>query len=207
MINVALFRAHVSFGVTLTAKNHFGSVYFPDTDAWSPRTLHDSGNRKNPMGSYNNLVDLIGHRHLGGKTLLYLLDGLYGAEHNEGTVIHYLSFGDDWTSSLFLSQDPIAIDSVALDFLRNEPRATRVIGHPDNYMHEAALADKPPSGTVYDPEGDGARMKSLGVHEHWNNPTDRQYSRNLGTGEGIELVVASIPSSGRPTADSSTGTK
>jgi hypothetical protein len=26
------------------------------------------------------------------------------------------------------------------------------------------------------------------VHEHWNNATDRQYSRDLGTGNGIELV-------------------
>jgi hypothetical protein len=26
------------------------------------------------------------------------------------------------------------------------------------------------------------------VHEHWNNPIDKQYSRNLGTGQGIELV-------------------
>ncbi len=148
LINIALFRAHISFGVTLTAKNHFGSVHFPENGGWSPRTLHESGNRKNPMGSYNNLVDLIGHEHLGGKTLLYMLDGLYGAEHNEGTVIHYLSFGDDWTSSIFASQDPLAIDSVALDFLRNEPRATQVTGNPAYYMHEAALADKPPSGTV-----------------------------------------------------------
>jgi hypothetical protein len=31
----------------------------------------------------------------------------------------------------------------------------------------------------------------LGVHEHWNNPVDRQYSRNLGTGQGIELVALS----------------
>ena len=29
---------------------------------------------------------------------------------------------------------------------------------------------------------------SLGVHEHWSNPADKQYSKNLGTGEGIELV-------------------
>ena len=28
----------------------------------------------------------------------------------------------------------------------------------------------------------------LGVHEHWNNPVDKQYSRNLGAGEGIELI-------------------
>ena len=27
------------------------------------------------------------------------------------------------------------------------------------------------------------------VHEHWNNPVDKQYSRNLGTGDGIERVV------------------
>jgi hypothetical protein len=27
------------------------------------------------------------------------------------------------------------------------------------------------------------------VHEHWNNATDKKYSRNLGTGKGIELVT------------------
>jgi hypothetical protein len=44
------------------------------------------------------------------------------------------------------------------------------------------------TGLIYDPEGDGIVLKSLGVHEHWNNPRDRKYSRNLGTGEGIELI-------------------
>jgi hypothetical protein len=32
-------------------------------------------------------------------------------------------------------------------------------------------------------------LKSLGVHEHWNNDSDRQYSRNLGGKDGIELVT------------------
>ena len=32
------------------------------------------------------------------------------------------------------------------------------------------------------------RLASLGVHEHWNNAVDKQYSRNLGLAEGIELV-------------------
>jgi len=32
------------------------------------------------------------------------------------------------------------------------------------------------------------RLESLGVHEHWNNANDKQYSRNLGAGNGIELV-------------------
>ena len=39
----------------------------------------------------------------------------------------------------------------------------------------------PPSKTFYDPERDGIPMpRSLGVHEHWNNGTDKKYSRNLG---------------------------
>jgi len=49
------------------------------------------------------------------------------------------------------------------------------------------MADNPPSGTIYKP--DGVRLKSLGVHEYWNNATDKKYSRNLGTGNGIELVT------------------
>ena len=191
MINVALFRPHTLCGVTLCAKNHFGSVYFPDNGGWTPRPLHEFVLRNRPMGSYNALVDLIGHRHLGGKTMLYMIDGLYSSQHNEGNVMRLASFGEDWASSLFLSQDPIAIDSVGLDFLRNEPKADNVRGFPDNYMHEAALADKPPSGIKYDPEGDGTPLKSLGVHEHWNNPADKQYSRNLKKGEGIELVAVS----------------
>jgi hypothetical protein len=58
----------------------------------------------------------------------------------------------------------------------------------DAVLHEAALAGNPPSGSFYAPNGDGVRLKSLGVHEHWNNPKEKMYSRNLGTGEGIELV-------------------
>jgi len=192
LINLALLRAHTLFGVTLTAKNHFGSTYFPNNGGWTPAPLHDSGSRNRAMGSYNCLVDLIGHKHLGGKTLLYMLDGLYPAEHQQGNAIRFLSFGDKWASSLFMSQDPVAIDSVGVDFLRNEPRATQVRGNPDNYLHEAALAGKPPSGTVYDPEQDKQPLASLGVHEHWNNPTDRKYSRNLGKTEGIELVALGV---------------
>lgn len=192
MVNMALFRAHGLAGVTLCAKNHFGSVYFPQAGGWTPRPMHNYILRTNPMGSYNPLVELIGHRHLGGKTLLYIIDGLYQSEHNEGNVIRFQTFGDGWAASLFLSQDPVAIDSVALDFLAAEPRARNVVGNPDNYLHEAALAAKPPSGTKYDPEGDGTPLASLGVHEHWNNPVEKKYSRNLGKKEGIELVALEL---------------
>ncbi len=188
VINLALLRAHTIAGVTLIGKNHFGSMHFPDR-GWTPSPLHSFISRNAPMGSYNVLVDLLGHQHLGGKTLLYMLDGIYSSEHNEGNVYRWASFNDHWASSLLMSQDPVALDSVGLDILRNEPRATQVRGNPDNYMHEAAQAAKPPSGTVYNPDGRGP-LAGLGVHEHWNNPTDRKYSRNLGRKEGIELIAS-----------------
>jgi len=207
LINMALLRPHSLFGITLCAKNHFGSTYFPSGGGWTPSPMHNYGQRTNSMGSYNCLVNLNGHRHLSGKTLLYMIDGLCSARNQSAEVIKWQSFGDDWCSSLFASQDPVAIDSVALDFLRNEPRCTDVTGTPENYLHEAALAENPPSGTFYDPEGDGTRLTSLGVHEHWNNPVEKKYSRNLGTGDGIELVIASFASADGPIENLTRGAK
>jgi hypothetical protein len=59
-------------------------------------------------------------------------------------------------------------------------------------MEEMALANNPPSGVVYDPERDGTRLGSLGVTEHWNNPVDKKYSRNLGKNKGIELLYFKV---------------
>ena len=87
-----------------------------------------------------------------------------------------------------MSQDPIAIDSVGLDILKSEPQFN-VQGNADNYLHEAALAGRPPSGSMYDPNGTGKPLASLGVHEHWNNPKEKKYSRNLGKKDGIELIA------------------
>ncbi len=202
-MNCALLRPHNRAGVTLTAKNNFGSIYWEDAgprempadsnkkDYWGPRPIHQFVTKTHPTGTYSAFVDLIGFQHFGGKDLLYLIDGLYGAEECETNVMRFESFGDHWTSSIFMSQDPVAIDSVGLDFLRAEPRARHVRGNVDNYLHEAALAFDPPSGVVYDPEQDGRRLESLGAHEHWNNPKEKKYSRNLGKSEGIELVALS----------------
>lgn len=189
LINMALARAHTLMGVSATAKNHFGSVYF-NGPGFTPQPLHDYASRDLAMGSYNCLVDLIAHPHLGGKTLLYLVDFLYVAGHQNGRVTKFQSFDNHWCSSLFLSQDPVAIDSVGLDFIRSEPSLTECCGKPENYLHEAALAEMPPSGMVYDPARTGKPVRSLGVHEHWNNASDKKYSRNLGKREGIELVIS-----------------
>ncbi|HCO93612.1 MAG TPA: hypothetical protein DIU00_06635 [Phycisphaerales bacterium] len=207
LINMALLRPHTLYGITLSAKNHFGSVYFPSGGGWTPSPLHNHGGRSRGMNTYNCLVNLNGHRHLSGKTLLYFIDGLYPALHQSGNVIKWESFGDDWCSSMFASQDPVAIDSVGLDFMRNEPRCTEVTGNPENYLHEAAQADNLLSSTAYDPEGDGTPLASMGVHEHWNNPVDKKYSRNLGTGDGIELVAPSFATEDGPIENVTSGNK
>jgi len=193
LINMANLKAHVGAGVTLCAKNHYGSLFrkppqkgYFDMHGSLPREI------KSP-GHYRALVDLMGHAHIGGKTLVCFIDGLYPGVHPIETSPRKFAsepFNGHWASSLFASQDQVAIDSVGFDFLYaewdNHPRMPGA----DDYLHEAALANDPPSGTFYDPDhqDNRTRLASLGVHEHWNNAQARQYSRDLGKSEGIELV-------------------
>jgi uncharacterized protein (DUF362 family) len=205
MINVAGLKGHTMAGMTVAAKNHQGTILMADGSAGA-RLVHPSlavkGGGRGPapqaMGAYNGLVDMNGHPEIGGKTVLYIIDGLYATQHNEfrlTPVCKWSSapFNGNWTSSLFASQDGVAIDSVALDFLSNEPTLkTIVTGAVDNYLHEMALANQPPSKTVYDPAKTGKALASMGVHEHWNNAAEKKYSRNLGKGAGIELVSVKL---------------
>ena len=192
LVNFANLKAHTGAGVTLCGKNHFGSlVRWPAQKGYYD--MHRCSFSKE-TASYREQVDLLGHAHLGGKTVLYLIDGLYSGKHPIDHVPRKWEsspFRGHWASSLLASQDPVAIDSVGFDFIRNEwsdyPRKPGV----DDYLHESALAADPPSGTFYDPDHETPqkRLASLGVHEHWNNPEERKYSRNLGRDEGIELVA------------------
>lgn len=198
LINLANLKGH-SYGITLCGKNHFSS--FLNGNALRPPEgagLHQ-WLTKNKMGLYSPLVDLMANGQLGQKTVLYLLDGILCAP-SEGAAItgenarwQQPPFDGGYTASLFASQDPVAIDSVGADFLMNEPAVTQrnstLRGNPtvENYLHEAGLVAAAPSGTVYQ-NGSGVKVENLGVHEHWNNATQKQYSRNLGKSEGIELV-------------------
>lgn len=198
VINLANLKGH-SYGITLCGKNHFGS--FLNGNAMRPpegANLHQWLTR-NEMGIYSPLVDLMANADLGGKTVLYMLDALICAP-TEGTSItgnnakwRQTPFNGDYTSSIFVSQDPVAIDSVGADFLMNEPTVTENNGAlrndptVENYLHEAGLVGNAPSGTVYT-DGKHHKVTNLGVHEHWNNSADKLYSRNLGKDEGIELV-------------------
>ena len=212
LINMAVLKPHVLAGASLGAKNHFGSVC--RNSAWSPSFMHPHILRL--YGQYSALVELMGHGHLGGKTVLYFLDGLYSPVTDQtGSPQRWRSapFNNDWCSSVLVSQDPVAIESVALDILRAESAVQTIdvlSGDVDNYLHEAALANDPPSGSLYnsnvaDPT---TSFGSLGVHEHWNSNAQKLYSRNLGTGSGIELIrqAPSAPPGGGPADFNGDGT-
>lgn len=194
MINMALMKRHSQptdkwsdgagqTGITCTGKNQFGSIgNVPPLHMSIRDWSHARG-----MGTYNSIVDLMAHDKIGENTLIYIVDAMYVNPKHNGKAVKFkrAPFNDGWTSSFLASNDPVAIESVVLDFIFSElPLAANA----DNFLHEAANIGNPPSGVRYV----GAPLKSLGVHEHWNNPDDRQYSRNLGTGDGIELYRVSL---------------
>jgi len=196
MINFAILKSHDSGGITACGKNHYGSLLRNPNGTlrgqkYNYYDMHNTlpSNRR-AMGQYRALVDLMGHPELGGKTVLYIVDGLFAGQNWDSRPVKWnmAPFNRDWPSSLFVSLDPVAIDSVCYDFLTTEWNNYPHYDGADDYLHEAALADNPPSGTFYDPNMDGVGLASQGAHEHWNNPADKQYSRNLGIGEGIELI-------------------
>ena len=209
LINVANFKPHMAAGITLTAKNHFGSQASETAGHLHYSLISQRGGKPTNGGyhKYRVLVDLMGSKYLGQNTLLYIVDGLFGGGSSEtkGPVKYFMApFNNDWSNSLFLSLDQVALESVCYDFLRTEWNGSNIHNtinnscenNPnwngvDDYLHQAADPSNWPAGIVYDPDNSGKPLTSLGVHEHWNNAFDKQYTRNLGTGTGIELV--SIP--------------
>ncbi len=200
LINIASLKAHACAGITLCAKNHFGSQARADASHLHKGLVGEENDRpyRTDYGLYRVQVDLMGHRLLGGNTVLFVVDGLYSAI--EGWSDAYprkwqmAPFNNDFANSIFASLDPVALESVCFDLLRTEYHGPQVefnrpnMAGVDDYLRQAADSSNWPGGIVYDPENDGIPISSLGVYEHWNNPTDMQYSRNLGTGNGIELV-------------------
>ena len=193
LINMSLLKGHVGQGVTLCAKNYYGvtSIY----NDWRKNAHNNFNPDRNGNPQYLTFVDFIAHKDLGDKTMLFFIDGIYGSKlvnGPPGPKWKMEPFNNNWGCSLFASQDPVAIDAVGLDFLRCEWPDAPDMAFSDQYLIEAALAENPPSKVKYDPQRINATITSLGVMEHWNNPTDKQYTRNLNTGKGIELVYQKI---------------
>ena len=199
VINVAALKAHARAGITLTTKNHFGTHTRDGAEHLHPGLVAPENDipERTEYGMYRVLTDIMGHEKLGGNTVLFIVDGLWGGTEAVEKPVKWNMppFNGDWPNSIFASQDQVALESVCFDFLRNEftdpggPGMARPwMGGVDDHLHQAADSAFWPEGVVYDPENDGTPIKSLGIHEHWNNMSDKQYSRNLGYDYGIELM-------------------
>jgi hypothetical protein len=214
LVNLALLKAHGypynnmedgdagQTAITMTGKNHFGSI------KGTPE-LHSSidTDAEAVPHSYSPMVDLASSPNLGGKTILYVLDGLYSGRKWRTYPVHFPNppFNNrvepyenpDWPASVLASMDGVALDSVGLDLMLAQTKNNNdKDGHPrilircnaDDYLFEMAQADHPPSGTVY--KQGGKIVSSLGVHERWDSDESMRYSRNLDPvkGKGIELI-------------------
>ena len=210
MINLPCLKSHSAAGISICAKNHQGSVLGSTQTASSQSadfhhySFPDADH--NAFKQYRHLVDYMGHEKLGGNTLLYIVDAIWSGTDWNGAVEKWgmQPFKSDYTSSLFISQDQVAMESVGYDFLFAEYASFTHYNAfkaksdfplwpaAQDYIHQAASSDYWSANIKYDPEGDGTFLTSLGVHEHWNDATKKQYSVNL-TGEvgGIHLV--SVP--------------
>lgn len=197
LINLPVMKGHLANGISLFAKNHFGTQS-RESAVHLHAGLNEQNHARERYGEYRVLVDYMGNKHTGDKNLIYILDGLWAGDNWNAKPVKFKMppFNNHWSSSVLVSFDPVAIESVAFDILRTEfitaySKARFYIDKPavDDYLHQAADKENWPEKVVYTPNGDGNPIaESLGVHEHWNNETEQQYSRNLGTGEGIELV-------------------
>ena len=214
MINIPVLKKHHRAGISLSSKNHFGTfVPFNDGSVFNwhyslPCSEFGAVVDNGEYGSYRCFVDIMGHKDIGGKTILYLFDGIWSSTNYAHPPIKWAMapFNNDWPSSIFLSQDPVAIESVGFDFLYEEfdedhptegpinpdddnKGAFPYFAGTDDFLHQAADQSNWPENITYDPENDGTPIdSSLGVHEHWNNAVDKKYTRNLGGSTGIELV-------------------
>jgi hypothetical protein len=237
LLNVACLKAHEGAGVTLCAKNHYGSqCHSSPYNASLGGAAHIHYSRPDDNGGYykyRNLVDFMGHKDLGGKTVLSILDGLWGGYMSiplKPNKWKSVPFNNDWPSSLIMSQDVVAIEAVGTDFVREEYQtkwgyayapypnnwiAPATVNGVEDYMYQAASSQYWPTIVDgknfggYDPENDGTPIGSLGVYEHWNNPTEKKYSRNLDldNGTGIELVALSQPNNMIVNGDFAQGTQ
>ena len=199
LINIPMLKGHQRAGMTMFAKNHFGSHTRDFADHLHEGLVSPFGPgdlRRTGYGLYRVQVDIMSHDLLGGKNLVYIMDALWASdwELNKPVKWKMPPFNNDYSSSIFVSLDPVAIESVGYDFLRSEfttesgaDPSVQMLGV-DDYLHQAADSANWPEGIRYDPNNNGVYLASLGVHEHWNNLTEKKYTRNLGSGDGIEII-------------------
>ena len=168
IVNMPLMKGHVGQGITFGSKNFYG------INGLKPIWSQNDG--KHPANSA--LTNYMTNANFGGKTILWVMDAMYPNKNLDGTPDTKWTdapFNGRPASSFIMSLDGVAEESVSLDFIfqhyADEINSNGGLSNSEAYLINAAQAN-------------------AGVHEHWNNNTDRQYSKNLDPTvvNGIELI-------------------
>jgi uncharacterized protein (DUF362 family) len=147
LINIYLLKNH-NGGITGAFKNHFGSVY-------NCETLHATINTE----GYSCLAHIGRNSHIHTKTRLCIADAIFGCwvENEEPRPFKTLSMNSP--KRMFFSKDPVALDSVLLNFMEWEI-TERSLWWPNHFWMDYIHTNYP----------------ELGHHDHWNNSTEKQYA-------------------------------
>jgi len=137
LINMPLLKAHPSSassgaGFTGALKNHYGSVAYPSK-------LHDEDKIYGGVENCSYIPDVNNNPHIRDKTRLIVADGLFGHYSTNGDPpVQWLTFGGGTPNSVLVSFDPVAIDSVMLDMIRDEMVARGRQPQDPHYLQIAA---------------------------------------------------------------------
>jgi len=172
LINIPIYRGHGGAQITFGFKNHYGSLPYAapySQPAGGGPEFHDGSNRTGAGGvsecwswddnlpssmddlnANHPLVQLSNDNSIKDKTILVIGDGIFSHYTN-----NYVAVPDHNPNSLWLSKDPVALDSALFDFLK---QARGGDGGSLQSMWQAYLHI--------------AGRKGLGVHAHatsWNS--------------------------------------
>jgi len=151
LINMPIMKAHGAAEISLTFKNCFGLLL-----RGSISKLHNYAlPYRQIIYTQNPLHDIYLNTNVKDKTVLIVGDGLFCSRvETEDPPEVWNTFGGHFPNSIFVSTDPVAIDSVMFDFLNAEVERNV---ESQMYLHRAMELN-------------------LGIHEHWNNASSKQYS-------------------------------
>ncbi len=128
LINVHLFKGHGP-GITGSMKNHFGTIE-------DPNALHD-GLREGPV-----LAEIWSNPHIANKSRLLVTEALFGNPEGEWQPPVQFEFTDLYPertpNSLFLSVNPVCLDSVLYDYVAAENAYRGAWQGPDTWLQIAA---------------------------------------------------------------------
>ncbi len=177
LINIPIMKKHSSAGITLSLKNHIGSIDLFSSNCEDIHHYIDLDDSQYSPTS-NPIVSINKNPNISDKTVLIIGDGLFGgASSNLNPPERWTSFNNGSPNMLFFAVDPVAVDSVMFDYLNRE---SIVANGSEDILRVAALA-------------------GLGVHERWNGNTTRKYSAiNYIEIEGAD---SNPPDVGPPTSD------